>query len=316
MRCAEFEITHSDEATATIGGKAPVATLGDYSRELIAFTRGEGVLSCAFDGYYPCHNQDEIVSASDYDPEADLQNPPHSVFCAQGAGFVVPWYEVEDYKHIDYQPRRISADSALPSVARLSKKYNVSHEELEAIMLKEFGPISRRVYSEPRRNAAQSPEKHQKPKPAAPRKKSVIIDGYNLIYAWEDLKELADFSLEKARETLIDILSNYVAYTKTEVTLVFDAYLVKTADTREFERDGLRVVYTKQDQTADAFIERLMFELGPNYDIKVVTGDQLIQFSAVRSGILRTTVKEFKDELITVGNEITSFIRKLAEEKI
>lgn len=316
MRCAEFVITHSDESTATIEGKAPVATLGDYSRELISFTRGEGVIACSFDGYYPCHNQDEIVAASAYAPEADLQNPPHSVFCAQGAGFVVPWHEVENYKHIDYEPKRISADSALPSVARLSKKYNVSHEELEALMLKEFGPISRRVYSEPRRNAAPSSEKHKKPKPTATRKKSVIIDGYNLIYAWDDLKELADFSLEKARETLIDILSNYVAYTKTEVILVFDAYLVKTADAREFERDGLRVVYTKQDQTADAFIERLMFELGPNYDIKVVTGDQLIQFSAVRSGILRTTANEFKDELISVGNEITSFIRKLAEEKI
>ena len=316
IRSAEFEITHSDETTATIQGKAPVATLGDYSRELISFTRGEGVLSCSFDGYYPCHNQDEIVASAAYDPEADLENPPHSVFCAHGAGFVVPWNEVEDYKHIAYEPKKISADSALPSVARLGKKYNVSYEELESIMLREFGPISRRVYSEPRRNAAPSSEKQKKSKSAAPRKRSVIIDGYNLIYSWDELKELADFSLEKARETLMDILTNYVAYTKTEVILVFDAYLVKTSDAREFERDGFRVVYTKQDQTADAFIERLMFELGPNYDIKVVTGDQMIQFSAVRSGILRMTAREFTDELISIGNEITSFIRKLAEEKI
>jgi predicted RNA-binding protein with PIN domain len=228
----------------------------------------------------------------------------------------VPWYEVEDYKHISYEPKRLSADSALPSMARLGKKYNVSHEELEAIMLKEFGPISRRVYGEPKRNAAPSSEKHKKPKSSAPRKRTVIIDGYNLIYAWEELKELADFSLEKARETLMDILANYVGYTKTEVILVFDAYLVKVGDCRDFEKDGFRVVFTKQEQTADAFIERLMFELGPNYDIKVVTGDQLIQFSAVRSGILRMTAKEFTDELITVGNEITSFIRKLAEEKV
>ena len=316
MRSAEFEITHSDESTSTITGKAPVATLGDYSRELITFTRGEGVLSCTFDGYYPCHNQDEIVASAAYDPEADLENSPHSVFCAHGAGFVVPWNEVEDYKHISYEPKKLSADSALPSVARLGKKYNVSHEELEAIMLKEFGPISRRVYGEPKRNAAPSSEKHKKQKSTAPRKRTVIIDGYNLIYAWDDLRELADFSLEKARETLMDILANYVGYTKTEVILVFDAYLVKEGDCRDFEKDGLRVVFTKKDQTADAFIERLMFELGPNYDIKVVTGDQLIQFSAVRSGILRTTAKEFTDELITVGNEITSFIRKLSEEKV
>ncbi len=316
VRYAEFEITHSDESTATITGKAPVATLGDYSRELISFTRGEGVLACSFDGYYPCHNQAEIVENCAYDPEADLDNSPHSVFCAHGAGFVVPWNEVENYKHISYEPKQISADSTLPSVSRLGKKYNVSHEELEAIMLREFGPISRRVYGEPRRNGAPISEKHKKSKPTLPRKNSVIIDGYNLIYAWDDLKELADFSLEKARETLMDILSNYVGYTKTEVILVFDAYLVKDGDCRDFQKDGFRVVYTKQDQTADAFIERLMFELGPNYDIKVVTGDKLLQFSAVRSGILRMTAKEFIDELITVGNEITSFIRKLAEEKI
>ncbi len=314
-RSAEFEITHSDEKSAVIVGKAPVATIWDYSREVISFTHGEGTLACSFDGYYPCHNQDEIIAASAYDPEADLENPPHSVFCAHGAGFVVRWSEVEDYKHISYEPKKMSSDSTIPSVSRLSKKYNVSAEELEALMLREFGPISRRVYSEPKRNAAASETKQKKIKPQASRKNSVIIDGYNLIYAWDELKELADFSLEKARETLMDILANYVAYTKCEVILVFDAYLVKQ-NGADFEKDGFRVVFTKEDQTADAFIERLMFELGPNYDIKVVTGDRLLQFSAVRSGILRMTANEFVDELISVGNEITSFIRRLAEEKI
>ena len=143
----------------------------------------------------------------------------------------------------------------------------------------------------------------------------IIIDGYNLIYAWDTLKEISDYSLEKAREALMDILSNYVAFTKEKLVLVFDAYLVKEGIGSEFENDGYRVVFTKENQTADAYIERMMHELGPNYKIRVVTGDRLVQFAAVHSGISRMTIKEFVDELITVGNEITDFVKKLAEKQ-
>ena len=143
----------------------------------------------------------------------------------------------------------------------------------------------------------------------------VIVDGYNVIYAWDDLREIADFSLEKAREELMDLLSSYVAYTKTELTLVFDAYLVKDGTGSEFTHDGYRVVYTKANQTADAYIEKMMYELGPDYSIRMVTGDRLLQFSAVQSGISRITAKEFLEELTRIGNEITEFVRKLAESK-
>jgi predicted RNA-binding protein with PIN domain len=143
----------------------------------------------------------------------------------------------------------------------------------------------------------------------------LIVDGYNVIYSWDELKQTAVFSLEKAREELMDVLSSFVAYTKFELILVFDAYLVKDGEGSYFIRDGYRVVYTKQDQTADAFIEKLMFDLGPNYDIKVVTGDRLLQFSAVHSGVLRMTANEFKDEVIKVSNEITDYIKKMAEQK-
>ena len=141
----------------------------------------------------------------------------------------------------------------------------------------------------------------------------IIIDGYNLIYAWDDLSLIAEYSLEKAREALLDILDNYVGYTKTELTVVFDAYLVENGAGADFDRCGYRVVYTKENQTADAYIERIMHELGPNYNIRVVTGDRLVQFSAVQSGILRMTSNEFIDEVTAVGNEINGFIRKLAE---
>ena len=140
----------------------------------------------------------------------------------------------------------------------------------------------------------------------------IIIDGYNVIFAWENLKAIAKHSLEDARKALMDILDNYVAYTKTELTLVFDAYLVKDGIGSDFMRGDYRVVFTKEEQTADTFIEIMMNELGPNYNIRVVTGDRLLQNSAVVSGILRMTAKELEEEIARIGNEISDFIRRLS----
>ncbi len=314
LRYADFAIEENTEDFTVICGRAPVATLHDYVSQVISYTRGEGKLSCVSDGYDECHNPEEIIEKSGYDPESDLRNPPHSVFCANGAGYVVNWREVDSMKHLDVS---ISADEAasavIPRVTTIAKKYSLSDDELEAIMLREFGPIRRKKYSEPKIISAGKIKQNKKP--AIKQESMVIVDGYNLIYAWDTLKEIADYSLEKARETLMDMLSNYVAYTKGKLTLVFDAYLVPDGIGSDFEHDGYRVVYTKENQTADAFIERMMHELGPNYKIRVVTGDRLVQFAAVHSGISRMTTKEFSDELISVGNEITEFVKKLAEEQ-
>lgn len=314
-RYATFDTESSDGETTVLSGRAPVSELHDYAREVIAYTRGQGRLSCTFDGYNPCHNQEKITNEAGYDSEADLENTPHSVFCTHGAGFVVHWREVDNYKHLDAGISLSSAAAVIPKVSGLAKRYRLSDEELEAIMLREFGPIKRRRYSEPKVMASAKKDKPPKKKDAPPSKKLLIIDGYNLIYSWDTLKEISEFSLEKARETLMDILSNYVAFTKTELTLVFDAYLVKDGVGADFVKDGYRVVYTKEDQTADAFIEKMMYELGPNYNIKVVTGDRLVQYSAVHSGILRMTAKEFEDEVTAVGNEITAFVKKLAQSQ-
>jgi len=222
---------------------------------------------------------------------------------------------VEEYKHLDASLSLSDpAEQVLPRVGKLAKQYSLSDEELEAIMLREFGPIKRRRYSEPKTNSAE-----RKPRAGAKKVQKlgrhlVIIDGYNLIYAWDVLKETANFSLEKAREVLMDILSNYVAFTKTELILVFDAYRVKDGTGSDFRHDGYRVVYTKEDQTADAFIEQLMHEMGPDYSIRMVSGDRLLQFSAVHSGILRMTANEFIGEVTAVNNEIADFIKKLKEE--
>lgn len=315
MRSAEFEIESTDENFSTITGRAPVAKLHDYISEIISYTRGIGKLSCTSDGYDVCHNQDEVVSSVGYDPESDMENSPHSVFCAHGAGFVVNWREVDDHKHLDAGiSLSETAEIVIPKVSALRKKYSLSDEELEAIMMREFGPIRRKKYSEPKVISAvkvKSPSK----KALQKQESMIIVDGYNLIYAWDTLKEIANFSLEKARESIMDILSNYVAFTKEKLVLVFDAYLVNDGIGSDFMHDGYRVVFTKENQTADAFIEKMMHDLGPNYRIRVVTGDRLVQFSAVHSGISRMTVKEFVDELITVGNEITDFVRKLAEKQ-
>ena len=315
-RFAEFELEGSDTDRSTICGRAPVATLHDYTREVISYTRGEGRLFCTSDGYEPCHNQDEIVAEIGYDPEGDLDNPPHSVFCAHGAGFTVNWREVDSYKHLEADVELSSTgESIIPKASTLARKYRVSDEEIEAIMLRTFGPIRRKQYGEPKIVSSAKKDKPRRSRALSSQRNMVIIDGYNLIYADESLTKTAEASLEKAREDLMDLLSSYVAYTKTELVLVFDAYLVKDGEGSEYTHDGYRVVYTKANQTADAYIEKMMYELGPDYSIRMVTSDRLLQFSAVQSGISRITAKEFLEELTRIGNEITEFVRKLAESK-
>ena len=316
MRFANFEITSSDTETTLLCGSAPVATIHDYSREVISYTGGKGRLFCTSYGYEPCHNEEEIVAGRGYDPESDLENPPHSVFCAHGAGFVVPWSEVDSHKHLEVDLKESQEGTTIiPKVSALAKKYNISEEELEAIMLRTYGPINRKRYSEPKRISSEKKEKSRKTKGIRTPQNMVIIDGYNLIYSDERLKAIADYNLEKARDDLMTLLSNYVAYTKTRLVLVFDAYLVEEGMGTEFTHDGYQVVFTKADQTADAYIEKMMHELGPDYTIRMVTGDKLLQFSAVHSGVSRVTAKEFLEELTCIGNEITEFVRKLSECK-
>ena len=315
-RFAEFELEDSNSERTAICGRGPVSTLYDYTREVIAYTRGEGRLFCTSDGYEPCHDQDEIVAKSGYDPEADLENPPHSVFCAHGAGFTVHWSEVDSYKHLEVDLKDPSmSEVIIPNRSALSRKYKINDDELDALMLKLFGPIKRKQYSEPKLISGEKKAKPTRAKSVRSQRNMVIVDGYNLIYSDDNLKNTSKYSLEKAREELMDILSNYVAYTKTELVLVFDAYLVKDGEGSEFMHDGYKVVFTKADQTADAYIERMMHELGPDYSIRMVTNDKLLQFSAVHSGVSRMTAKEFLEELTHIGNEINEFVRKLAESK-
>ena len=225
------------------------------------------------------------------------------------------WSEVDSHKHLEANVKDMSANATIiPKASTLARKYSISDDEIEAIMLRTYGPVKRKQYSEPKMISTEKKEKQTKSKTVRLKRNMVIIDGYNLIYSDDNLKKTAEFSLEKAREELMDILSNYVSYTKTELLLVFDAYLVKGGDGTEFLHDGYKVVYTRADQTADAYIEKMMYELGPDYSIRMVTDDRLLQFSAVHSGILRVTAAEFEAEVTAVGEEIAEFIKKLSQK--
>ena len=315
-RSASFEIESSDAENTVICGRAPVSTIHDYPREVVSYTHGNGRLFCTSDGYEPCHDSEAVVSAAGYDPEADVDNPPHSVFCAHGAGFTVHWSEVDSHKHLDVDIKDSEEGvTVIPKVSTLARKFKIDDDELEAIIRRTYGPAERKRYSEPKRVSADVKEKPRRAKTIRSQRSMVIVDGYNLIYSDDTLKRTAAYSLEKARDDLMTVLSNYVSYTKLELVLVFDAYLVKDGKGTEYMHDGYKVVYTKADETADTYIEKLMYELGPDYSIRMVTDDRLLQFSAVHSGISRVSAREFLDELTRIGNEITEFVRKLAECK-
>lgn len=310
-RSCEFKILSADSKITCIEGKGPVSSLSGYMRDFTSATHGEGRCSFTYLGYFPCHDEDNVVKGIGYSPDSDLTSPSCSVFCAHGAGFNVPWDKVYEFKHIDsgYAMKRSSIESMMPSVEKIVKKYHIDEKELESIMLREFGPIKRRSYKEPSTVCSSDSCKKYEQK-----EKKIIIDGYNYIHSQEELSKTAAFDLEKARMLLMDMLSNYVAYTKRDITLVFDAYLVADNKGEEFRYNGFNVVYTKTDVTADAYIEKMMSKLGPDFDICLVTGDRLLQFSAVHSGILRMTVKEFEEDMIRISNEINDIISKLGDD--
>ena len=297
-------------------GRAPVSELRDYARDVAAYTRGRGRLSCEVAGYFPCHNTEAVVAALAYDPAADLENTPDSVFCSHGAGVIVKWNDVRNYMHIDTGLNLTGTPRPSDSVPHesdnhravnpkvLSRNLNVDEKELEAIMLREFGPIKRPEYKRPAQNG-DSDSKFKSSEPAEPKKKDyLIVDGYNIIFAWEGLNKLAKSDIAAARKKLMDILSNYCAYKKNEVILVFDGYKLKGNAGERFNYHSLRVAYTKENETADMFIERLIFEIGKNYSVRVATGDGMIQLASTRTGTLRMTARELEAEVENVNEKL------------
>ena len=299
---AEFSTETRAEETV-LDGTAPVSTMRDYAAAVAAYTGGRGRLSCEMGGYRPCHNAEAVIAAAAYDPEADLDNTPDSVFCAHGAGTTVKWDRVDALCDLDARRAGDAPAAPRPRMQRLT----IDEAELEAIMAREFGPIRRPMYTRAGLPGVQTPERAVRQK-----KETVVIDGYNVIFAWDELKALAADSLDTARTRLAEILVNYRGFTGSDVVLVFDGYAVKDNPGEKSGFHGIRVVYTKENESADIYIQKLAHDIGRNDTVRVVTSDRLIRLSALGSGIRRTSAREFGAEVDWVMSQIGDVLRRSA----
>ena len=305
-----FDPPESDGTWATLTGTAPVAAMKDYPLTVAAYTRGRGKFACSLHGYAPCHNQKQVVAAAGYDPEGDLEHTPDSVFCAHGGGFSVKWDQVPQYMHLESALPKQRGEDPAPVPRVYTRNLDLDEKELEAIFLRTFGPQRRREYQFLGQAAPAAPRRTIAP----PKQQYLIVDGYNMIFAWDALKDLARENLDAARQRLMDILSNYQGYKQCRLVLVFDGYKVKGNPGTTFDYHHIHVVYTKQDETGDMFIEKLLQEIGRNYTVRVATSDGLIQLSALRAGVLRLSADELWREVEWVGRQIDQVLQTLNQK--
>ena len=294
-RCGTFELTEDSGPMSVVRGRAPVTTMNDYAMEVAAYTGGRGRLLLEVAGYDICHDPEVVTERYGYDAESDLDNTPDSVFCVHGGGFTVKWDKVAEYMHLESCLKK-----EVPYVPQVNRRnLRLDDKELEAIMAREFGPITRPLY-----RASEKKDVKEDSLTWQESKRWFIVDGYNVIFAWDDLHDLAQQNLEAARDQLMEMLCSYAAFTRHKVVLVFDGYKVPGNPGEKFDFRGIHVVYTKEKETGDMYIEKLVQEIGKNDQVRVVTSDGLIQLSAVRSGVLRMSAAEFEIEVNTVGEEI------------
>ena len=299
-----FDSPTDDGENMVLEGTAPVSQMQNYMSEVTSYTRGKGKLFCEADGYAPCQNAQSVIEESNYDPLSDIENPSDSVFCSHGAGIHIKWNEVKDHMHLEsvLQPGR----TRTPQVVR--QNLDLDEKALQAIIEREFGPDKRVLHRPPPAAVSTNIEI------APPKQEYLIVDGYNMIFAWELLREQAQNDITGARERLLDILSNYCGYRPCELVVVFDSYRVKGGIGSKLRHNNLRVVYTQEHESADMYIESLVAQIGRNYNIRVATSDALIQLSALRSGVLRVSAKELLNEIEAVNQKIASFLADLREE--
>ena len=293
----EFDTPEGTGTLATLRGLVPASELGNYADTVASYTQGRGRLQITLQGYAPCHNQEAVVAEAAYDPEADLENTPDSVFCAHGAGFNVKWNEVPHYMHLESGLKKEQP----PQI--ITRNFHIDDKELEAIMEREFGPVKRPLYRAPANRPA-TEEIVIKP----PKQQALIVDGYNIIFAWDDLNALAREDLEAARRTLCSRLSNYAGFKKSYVVLVFDGWKVKGNPGEKDKFHNIHVVFTKEGETGDAYIESLVAQIGSNYAVRVASSDNLVQLSSFRSGVLRMSARELLDEVQRTEKEIKQYL--------
>ncbi len=311
----EFQTPDTEGDFAVITGSAPVSEMRDYQLEVTSYTKGRGRLFCTLRGYAPCHNAEEVIEQIGYDSEGDLDNPTGSVFCAHGAGFHVSWDQVPDHMHLEYvwtpeaekEKSAIEAKKGQGSVqsGRVSSSFSRSVEEdkeLEEIFLRTYGKIERKRPIAERR--VESPEERQKRMRKDQMEEYLLVDGYNVIFAWEDLKELAKVNIEGARNKLMDVLCNYQGFKKCNLILVFDAYKVQGQELGVQKYHNIYVVYTKEAETADQYIEKVVHEIGRKYHVTVATSDNVEQVVTLGQGGKLLSARELRTEVEEVQRQI------------
>ena len=291
----EFDAPESQGAISTLRGTVPAAEVRDYADQLAAYTQGRGRLQLSLHGYAPCHNAQTVIEAAGYDPEADLDNTPDSVFCAHGAGFNVKWDQVKDYMHLESGLKE-------EKPPQIIQRGSIDDKELETIMEREFGPIRRRQYAAPATRPATEEIAIKQPK-----QRYIIVDGYNVIFAWEHLANQAKADLDAALRQLCDSLSSYAGFTKCRLVVVFDGYKQKGNIGEKSQFHNIQVVYTREGQTADRYIEELAAQIGSSYAVKVASSDALVQLSSFRSGVLRMSARELHEEVENAHREMGKY---------
>ena len=307
----QFSPPETEGEMSIIVGSAPVSEMRDYPKEVRNYTRGQGDLSFVFQGYAPCHNTEAVLEEAGYDPQSDTENPTGSVFCSHGAGFYVPWNEVQDYMHIESQLRKrelqdeekkpdrsYSGNNGALKSAGLSRQ---EEQELEEIFIRTYGKIERKNAPGPRRVISEKEKKEQKREEIS---EYLLVDGYNVIFAWEDLKELAKENIEAARNKLMDIMCNYQGYKKCTLILVFDAYKVEGSWLEIQKYHNIHVVYTKEAETADQYIEKVVHVIGRKYHVTVATSDGVEQVITVGQGASLISARELEEEVEIMKREL------------
>lgn len=318
-----FEQPEVDGELSILTGMVPVSTMRGYQTELLSYTGGRGRMFCSLKGYMTCHNAEEVIEQTGYDSEADTENPTGSVFCAHGAGFVVKWNQVEEYMHVESPLRlQVSKQEEHPYEPPVSvSRIELTQEELDAIYRRTPDPVRRKQSNGP--VTVKAPEKRksdgkweEREKEKKIREEYLLVDGYNIIFAWEELKELAEVNIEGARDKLMDILCNYQGYRNCTVILVFDAYKVEGNLGEVQQYQNINVVYTKEAETADQYIEKTVRNIGRKYDVTVATSDALEQIIIMGQGAQRLSAPGLKEEVERMLKEIRSeYLGRPAEER-
>ena len=295
-----FGLPQTEADRTILTGMAPVSTMRDYQKEVHAYTRGNGTLQCTLKGYAPCHNTEEVLAATGYDSERDTLHPTGSVFCAHGAGFLVPWYEVKEYMHLPSIMQEKPSDSPeeKQTAYRVSKETDawIDTEEVDRIIAQSVG-ANKKQKTLPKKKVPEYYKSTSKPKKQEVREEYLLVDGYNVIFAWEDLKDLAQVSIDGARGKLLDVLCDYQGMKKCNLIVVFDAYRVQGHKTEISTYHNIHVVFTKEAETADQYIEKFAHENGKKYNVTVATSDGLEQIIIRGQGCRLLSARELKDEI-------------------